>query len=294
MIVILKGGRSAEREVSLLTAKSIAESLSRQKISFQEIDAADNDWLEKVKRLKPEIVVIALHGTFGEDGGIQDILEKNNIHFTGSNSKSSALAFDKIETKLAVKNGLKILVPRNFSQNKITTYPVVIKPNKQGSSFGISIVHKQSELKPAIALAQKYAENDAIIVEEYIKGTELTCGVIDVFGETIALPLVEIAPKNTFFDYDSKYNTESGCEEICPAHISKKISLEIQEKSKQVHQLLGLKQYSRTDWILRGQEQYFLETNTLPGMTPTSLLPKELAAANIRYDEFINKLVNPT
>ena len=292
MVIILKGGKSAEREVSLLTAKSITDSLSRQNIRFNEIDAADSGWFEKVKKLRPEIVVIALHGTFGEDGDIQNILEKNNIPFTGSGSKSCNLAFDKIEAKGSINKQLEILVPKNFPTSSISSFPVVIKPNQQGSSFGVSIVRTRAELKPALTLAKKYAGNGSVMVEEYIEGKELTCGVIDVFGEVTALPIVEITPKSDFFDFRQKYDAESGCREICPARIKAEYTQEIQQKSKQIHQLLGLKQYSRIDWILRGDGLYFLEANSLPGMTPTSLLPKELAAEGISYDVFIAQLIN--
>lgn len=292
MIVILEGGNSAEREVSLLTARSVAESLKRQQINFKKIGAAKSNWLEDVKKLRPEIVVIALHGTFGEDGGIQDILEKNNIPFTGSGSKSSSLAFDKIATKKFISSHSEISTPKSLPINNITTFPVVIKPNQQGSSFGVSIVRTEAELKPALAQAKKYAGNDSIMAEEYIKGVELTCGVIDIFGKIQALPIVEIVPKNDFFDFRSKYDSESGCEEVCPARIEVERAVEIQQKSKQIHQLLELKQYSRMDWILRNDELYFLEANSLPGMTPTSLLPKELDARGIRYDDFISGLIN--
>jgi D-alanine-D-alanine ligase len=292
MIAILKGGNSAERKVSLLTAKSVAESLVRQKITYKEVDAANKYWLKKVKELSPEMVVNTLHGTFGEDGEIQSILEKNSIPFTGSGAKASALTFNKIKTKRTVANKLKIRVPRNFSWSDILPFPIVVKPNQQGSSFGVSIVRKASELKSAITSAQEYSGKDLIILEEYIEGKELTCGIIDVFGKIAALPLIEIVPQNEFFDYQSKYSTESGCEEICPARIPDKIALEVQEKSRQIHQLLGLKQYSRMDWILRDDELYFLEANSLPGMTPTSLLPKELTARGIGYDNFIRALIH--
>jgi len=292
MIAILKGGRSAERDVSLLTAKSITESLDRQNISYKEFDAADDDWLKKIKELRPKVVINALHGTFGEDGEIQSILEESGIPFTGSGSKASTLTFNKIKSKEVVVNKLNILVPKSFSESEDLSFPIVVKPSQQGSSFGVTIVRDATELKEAINFAKKYSDNDSIIFEEYIDGTELTCGVIDIFDKVTALPLVEIIPKNEFFDYQSKYNNESGCEEICPARVPDEIAIRVQEYSRQIHQLLGLRQYSRTDWMVKNDELYFLETNSLPGMTPTSLLPKELTARGIPYDKFIGALIS--
>lgn len=292
MIVILKGGNSAEREVSLLTAKSIADSLNRQTISYIEVDAKDSDWLEQVKSTQPTKVVIALHGTFGEDGTIQKILQDNNIAFTGSNAESAGLTFDKNRAKRLVADKLRILTPKNLSMNNISNFPVVIKPNEQGSSFGVSIVKSSDELHKAVNLAEKYSEGETILCEEYIHGRELTCGVIDLFGSVQALPVVEIIPTHDFFDYDSKYTTESGCNEVCPAKIDASISKDIQEKSVLIHKLLGSSQYSRIDWILKDEGAYFLESNSLPGMTPTSLLPKELIAQDIQYDDFIKQLIS--
>lgn len=291
MIIVLKGGDSAEREVSLLTAKSIVNSLNRLGVKYLEIDASDRHWLEHVKAAEPKLVIIALHGTFGEDGAVQTILEQNNIPFTGSGSKASKTAFNKIETKDLVANKLNIDVPKTYRSNEVPKFPVVIKPNQQGSSFGVSIANNDLGLTSALVSAKKYCEKNSIIIEEYIKGVELTCAVTDVFGVLKPLPSVEIIPKSSFFDYYSKYESDSGCLEICPARIPKVLANEIAEKSMQVHRLLKLRQYSRSDWIYRDGRLFFLEVNTLPGMTPTSLLPKELKAAGIDYDEFIEALV---
>ncbi len=290
MIVILAGGTSAEREVSLSTAQSIARSLERQNTQFTQIDTRDEGWLEHVKTLKPRAAIIALHGPYGEDGTVQKILEDNGILYTGSVPKVAALAIDKIRTKEVVRKKFQIAMAKNFTEEDIV-YPVVVKPNKQGSSYGVSIVRSNSELSPAIELAKKYDEDGHFLIEEYIKGVELTCGVIDVFGEVTALPLVEIIPRGEFFDFKAKYDTESGCQEICPARIENNLAKEIQSKSVLLYKEFGIGQYCRIDWILRDGQIHFLEINTLPGMTPTSLINKELAAAGIKYDSFIKNLL---
>lgn len=290
MLVILAGGPSAEREVSFATAKTIQDSLQRQGVKFVVIDPAKPTWLEELVAAKPEKVVLALHGTFGEDGKVQHILQENNLPHTGSGATVSALAFDKLRTKDLVAS-LGVAVPKTLSANDSLNFPVVVKPNKQGSSYGVSIVSKASELSVALELAQKYDEDSKFIIEELIPGTELTCGVIDVFGSLQALPLVEIVPKASFFDYQAKYSNESGCEEICPARIEAKLTEEIQEKSVSIYKKMGARSYGRLDWILRDGQPYFLEINTLPGMTPTSLINKELSAAGINFDDFIRNLL---
>ncbi|MDP3993092.1 MAG: D-alanine--D-alanine ligase [bacterium] len=290
MIVILAGGTSAEREVSLATAQSVAESLARQNTQFTQIDTRDEGWLERVKTLKPRAAIIALHGPYGEDGTVQKILEDNGIPYTGSAPKVSALVIDKIRTKEIVRKKFRVATAKDFTEECVV-YPVVVKPNKQGSSYGVSIVKSNSELSPAIKLAKKYDEDGHFLIEEYVKGVELTCGVIDVFGKVTALPLVEIIPNGEFFDFQAKYDTESGCQEICPARIENNLTKEIQEKSVLLSKDFGIRQYCRIDWILRSGQIHFLEINTLPGMTPTSLINKELTAASINYDEFIKKLL---
>lgn len=290
MVVLLHGGTSAEREVSLLTSASIAASLDSQKIPFIKVDPKDSDWLSQIKSCQPDIVIIALHGPFGEDGQIQKILEDNKIKYTGSNSFTSALSINKNLTKQKISSQLGVKVPPNYEQ-KSAKFPVVVKPNKQGSSFGISIIDRPDDLPEAIKLASKYDDNGEYIIEKLIVGRELTCAVVDVFNKVEPLPLVEIIPTRSFFDYDSKYSTESGCLEICPAVVSPEITMDIQQKSVQIFKQLKIKQYCRIDWILQGNVPYFIEINTLPGMTPTSLINKELAAADYSFDYFISRLI---
>ncbi len=236
------------------------------------------------------MVILALHGTFGEDGTIQRVLEEAKIPFTGSGSACAQITFDKIATKEHVQ-GLGVLTPgwqRAGTEVLKVTPPVVVKPAREGSSYGISIVWQPHDLEPAIRVAQKYDE--AVLVEEYIAGTEVTCGVIDLFGQVEALPLVEIRPETEFFDFQAKYDARY-CHEICPAEIDTRLTQLIQEQSVAIFKALNCRQYARLDWIISGDKPYLLEVNTLPGMTKTSLITKELAAANIDFDTFIAKVL---
>ncbi len=294
-VVVVFGGKSSEKEVSSWTAKSFIEALKRLSLKYSLIDLNDKRWLEKVKQINPSVAILAVHGAFGEDGQLQKILENNHINYTGSNSSSSALAWDKLRAQECVSNE-GIAVPQTIVINKKKhlsklpfDFPVIVKPNMEGSSFGITIVENHEKLKTAIALAMKY--DSKVLVQEYIKGREITCGVIDVYGKVRSLPIVEIRPKTHFFDFKAKYDANF-CEEIVPAPISREITRQIQEISVKIFQLFKCRDYVRIDFIIKDDQPYFLEVNTLPGCTKTSLLPKALAAAGIEFDKFIKQLLN--
>lgn len=294
MIVLLQGGTSSEREVSLKTAASVATCLNALGIAYQAIDPQSPDWLEKIEQLKPEVVFIALHGQFGEDGEAQALLEGRGIKHTGSNAAVSALAFNKISTIKALKE-LSLTQPQSefFEKGEqIVTpnlpFPLVVKPASEGSSYGVSICNQPADFSQAVTEAFKY--DHQIMVQEYIQGVEVTCGVINTFGALQALPIVEILPKTAFFDYEAKYNAAS-CQEICPARLKPELTAQIQNQSLEIFQTLKLGQYARIDWIVKDQKPYFLEVNTIPGMTQTSLIVKELAAAGITLEKFVNSLL---
>lgn len=295
MIVILKGGISAEREVSLWTAKTVADALRRLERGFIEIDAAAPDWLDQVCAAQPNMVLIALHGPFGEDGQVQQALDDAGIRYTGSGPAASAFAMNKDLTKQrAAEAGIAIpesqLVRRGESAVWTGAYPVMVKPNGDGSSFGITRVTAPADLDAALADAFRYGSE--VLVEEYVAGTEVSCGVIETSSGLSALPLVEIRPRDAFFTFEAKY--EPGrTEEICPAPLPVDVTALVQEQSLQLFSLLGLRHYARADWIIRTDTPYFLEFNTLPGMTKTSLLNKELAAAGIPFHRFIAGLLEP-
>lgn len=292
LVAVLAGGPSNERQVSLWTAETITDSLTRQKIPHQVVDPRSPDWLDHLIALKPTVALLALHGTFGEDGAIQQILERQAIPFTGSGSAASRLAFDKVQTKQRVEE-LGFATPQwqivqDASQLTIPP-PVVIKPTQEGSSYGITIAWKSHDIDPAVTVARKYSST--VLAEKYISGTEVTCGVLDLFGQAEALPLVEIRPETEFFDFKAKYDARF-CHEICPAEISDVLTAVVQQQSVEIFRSLGCRQYARLDWIIANSTPYFLEVNTLPGMTKTSLINKELTAAGIDFDRFIRALID--
>lgn len=274
-VAVLMGGESSEREVSLMTGKEMILQLDKEKYEVIEVELPRD--LNKINR-NIDVVLLALHGKGGEDGVIQGYLETLGIKYTGSGVLASAVGMDKRIFR-AVMEANKILMPK-----LVTRAPAVVKPVNGGSSLGVSIAKNGEELERAIREAKKY--DDQVLVEEYIKGRELTCGVLA--GK--ALPVIEIKPKNEFFDYESKY-TESGAEEVCPAKISESLRQRVQKISEKVFELIGAKGYGRVDLIVRKNKIYVLEINTLPGMTALSLLPKEAAAIGISYSELLDRII---
>ncbi|QQG41169.1 MAG: D-alanine--D-alanine ligase [Candidatus Woesebacteria bacterium] len=245
-----------------------------------------------------DVVFIAMHGKHGEDGNVQGMLELTGIPYTGSGVLASAIGMDKeIFRKLLVPQNLKI--PKfvtlhanekypNFKK-KLGSFPYFVKPVNGGSSVGASLARNQKELDESIKLAFNY--DDRVLVDEYIRGLEVTCAVIGN-DNPIALPVVEIRPlKGEFFDYESKY-TESGSEEIVPARISKGISEKIKKMAIDVYKAIGCKGFGRVDFILKNNKYpVVLEINTIPGMTPTSLLPKAAKAEGISYSQLVDKII---
>lgn len=274
-VAVLMGGESSEREVSLMTGKEMILHLNKEKYEVVEVELPRD--LNKINR-SIEVALLALHGKGGEDGVIQGYLETLGIKYTGSGVLASAVGMDKRIFR-TVMEANKILMPK-----LVTRAPAVVKPVNGGSSLGVSIAKNEEELEGAIKEARKY--DDQVLVEEYIKGRELTCGVLA--GK--ALPVVEIKPKNEFFDYESKY-TESGAEDVCPAKISESLRQRVQKISEKVFELIGSKGYGRVDLIVRKNKIYVLEINTLPGMTALSLLPKEAAAIGISYSELLDRII---
>jgi len=268
------GGTSSEREVSLMSGREVSRNLDKNKYEVVEIVVPEE--LKKVKEVG--VALIALHGKGGEDGVIQGYLESIGIKYTGSGVLASAIGMDKkIFRDLMGAN--KILMPK-----LVTKPPLVVKPANGGSSVGVSIVKRDEELESAISKAKKY--DSEIIIEEYLRGTEVSCGVLG----GVVLPVVEIVPKNEFFDYESKY-TDSGAREICPARISKRMSERVQKLTLKVFKAIKGRGYARVDFIIKNNRAYLLEINTLPGLTPISLLPKEAEAAGINYSQLLDRII---
>ncbi len=260
-------------------------------VSYQEIAGANK------LAAGVDVAFIAMHGPYGEDGTIQGLLELAGIYYTGSKVLASALGMDKIKFRevlqgkglpipkyLVVKKGEKIKPIKGFGP------PYFVKPYNQGSSVGASLVKKKSELTKALRLAYRYS--DIALVDEYLKGKELTVGVIGN-EKPIALPVIEIKPlKGEFFDYESKY-TESGAEEIVPADLPKRVTKKVQDLAIEVYKAIGARGFSRVDFILKDNKYpYILEINTIPGLTPMSLLPKAAKAAGISYSNLLEKIIN--
>ena len=289
-VAVILGGTSFERDVSLKTGKAVVEACRVNNYDVEAVIINDNHkkFLPILK--EADIVFNALHGTLGEDGTIQKWLEENNIKFTGSDSIASSLCMNKIECKKILKKN-KFLTPKwvEFREGlEITdiSFPCIVKPNAQGSTFGLSYVEKTKDLMHAIMNSQKF--DKSILIEEYIAGKEITVGII----QESPMPIVEILPKNKIYDYKCKY-TAGMSEYNCPAHIKKSLSEKIMSDSVKIFKLLGCKGYGRIDFIIdKNENYYFLEINTLPGMTSTSLLPLAAKAQGISFSELVKKIVS--
>ena len=293
-IGVLMGGLSREREISLKTGKAIMKALTTKGYDVCAIDVGD-DIVEVLVRKKIDCAFLALHGRFGEDGTMQGVLELMRIPYTGSGVLASALAIHKIVSK------------RLFLQQKIPTpafdvirreeiekqrlggnslpLPLVIKPAREGSTIGVSIVRKEEELGPALGEAAKYDEE--ILVEEFVRGKEITVGIL----EDIPLPVIEIVPKSGFYDYHSKY-TKGETEYIIPARIPREKYLYAQGISLKAFRILGCCGCARVDLMTDDEGNPFvIDVNTMPGMTETSLLPKAASYAGIAFEDLVERIL---
>ncbi|KKT80894.1 MAG: hypothetical protein A3B99_03825 [Candidatus Yanofskybacteria bacterium RIFCSPHIGHO2_02_FULL_44_12b] len=314
-IGVLMGGPSSEHEVSLATGKNIIGNLDSTKYQPVAIKISKKgQWslggqiVDMPAALKSvDIVFNALHGTFGEDGRVQALMEYYNTPYTGSGITASALAMDKLRSReifklagfcvpktLKLKRGENYEARLNLFVNKVVKFPVVVKPCSNGSSVGVKIVDSPADLEPAIQ--EGFKLDKKVLVEEYIKGRELTCGVLDNFNNqpVAALPVTEITPVNghRFFNYDSKYK-DGQAKEITPAFVDSVIYSKAQEIALTAHQILGCRGYSRTDmiWTPGNNDVYILEVNTLPGLTPNSLLPKAAQSSGLSLARLLDAII---
>lgn len=290
-IAVLKGGPGSERQVSLATGAGVAKALRSLGAEVMEVDVAD----EKFQLPNDtELAFIALHGTFGEDGQVQQILEDRGVSYTGEGVAESALAFDKIPSKRKFSDH-GILTPRweviQAGEAPNLPLPLVIKAPRQGSTVGVYIVKEKNALAPALIEAAQYDRE--FLIEEFIPGRELTVGIL---GD-LALPVLEIIPKSGFYDFNNKYpflNPQGGggAEHVCPAEIAGELTSKIQDLALLACNSLGLKVYSRVDVILSPQnEPFVLEVNTIPGMTEASLLPEAAGVAGIGYAQLCAQII---
>ncbi|MEN9524098.1 MAG: hypothetical protein RL536_167 [Candidatus Parcubacteria bacterium] len=313
---VLRGGPSNEYEVSLNSGATVLSALrtnfADQYLARDIFIDREGNWHVDGLAVQPsdmsskiDVAFNALHGTYGEDGKVQALLEAHGIPFTGSGSLGSAVGMNKILSKKIFKeHGIKSGTwkevtsdsvrrdSKGVAQEIFTTFifPAVVKPNSSGSSVGVSIVRSFDELISALNLA---AEHDSVIlIEEFIPGVEATCGVIEGFRDhgLYALPPVEIRPHNGFFDYAAKYQGKS--DEIVPATFSESVKKTLEELSCKIHRALGLRHYSRSDFIIHPRRGvYVLEVNTLPGLTGESLVPKSLRAVGSDVHELVGHLI---
>ncbi|MBT8358633.1 MAG: D-alanine--D-alanine ligase [Desulfobacterales bacterium] len=298
-VALLSGGISSEREVSLNSGKQVFQALDKEKYKVIRYDPKTDIERLVTDAAKIDVALIILHGLYGEDGTVQGLLDLLNIPYQGSGVLGSAIAMNKVISKqLYQKHGIKIpgyrIAKKGESINLALCLdqiglPMVIKPAEGGSSVGMSIVKTENALENALKKAFSYDET--VLLESYIKGIEITGGVIGN-KELQALPLIEIIPdeKHDFFDYEAKY-TAGITREICPARIDDSLTAQAQTYAKMAHQALSCKGYSRTDMIIKDNGIYVLETNTIPGMTPTSLLPRAAEAAGLNFSQLLDRLI---
>ena len=300
---ILGGGPSSEHVVSLATARNVHRAIDHAKFTPTLLTFTKNRELfaRKKKLVFPsdlkqfDIIFNALHGTFGEDGQIQKILDRLRIPYTGSGAKASTIGIDKWQSRVRfMRAGLKVphamLLKKMSRSSAYFSFPFVLKPRNGGSSVGVSIVSTQNEFSRHLA---KILKTDDALIEEYVRGREFTCGVIEKNKKLIALPVIEIRPKPkyAFFDYEAKYKSGAS-EELVPAPIPRALARRVQDAAIRAHHAVGARVYSRSDFIARNGDLYILEINTLPGLTVNSLLPKAAHAARISFQKLITFIID--
>lgn len=288
--MVVYGGSSAEREVSILSANAVQQAMERLKIPSAKIDIFDLLAREKSLELfcaehRPDVAFLAVHGTHAEDGAIQGLLEMLGVAYTGSGQRACTLAMDKQLAKLIVsKEGVNVpwalMIRRGEPVPGEVEFPLIVKPNSEGSSIGVSRVYDRSEL--ATALDRLWETYEEVLVERLLVGTEIS---VPVLGSR-ALPAVELVPASGIYDFAAKY-TPGATEEIVPARLPEEVLLRAQEVALTSHRALGCRGATRTDMIVVDGTPWFLELNTLPGLTPTSILPRSAQAAGISFEELV-------
>lgn len=301
-VLVLMGGTSAEREVSLRSGSNAAAALQEKGYQVETLDLGNGN-IDQIKQSAPDVVFIALHGQNGEDGTVQGYLELLGIPYTGSGVATSAICMDKILTKkLLGYDGLPtadyVVIEKNgFCESGLRVdslmdnfgLPLVIKAATQGSSIGTYIVRSREEVLPAILEAFEF--DNQVLVEKFIAGVLLTVSILGN-NDPLVLPIIEIVAQNEFYDYESKY-TPGMSDHIIPARISAEVAQRVNQISEQAYRLMGCRGFARVDVMVDQQGQpYILELNTIPGLTETSLVPDAARAVGIDYPELIERLVN--
>jgi D-alanine-D-alanine ligase len=320
-VAVLMGGMSSEHEVSLNSGRGVVAALAAEGFEALPVTITQEDgmWIfpdedpvfpeEAIGRLKdiePECVFIALHGKYGEDGRIQGMLDLIDLPYTTSGCAASAICMDKIRSKVLVQSeDIRVAGHIGFGpdtwmrdQDAVLAvidedlgWPCVVKPPCEGSSFGITIAQDKSQFIAGVE--EVLMESDTVMIEEFIKGREVTCAVLDDEGpgNIRALPVTEIKPKRgAFFDYEAKY-TPGAAEEITPAELDEELTAQVQDMAVRAHLILGCGIWSRSDFIIDDSGACWIEINTVPGLTGTSLYPQACAAAGISYGEMVSRFV---
>lgn len=318
-VMVLMGGDSTEREVSLSSGRRVADGLRSAGYRVIEMDVVFNpslakqrgleptasraiglaDLVQRLKEHEPDVVFIVLHGAPGEDGRVQAVLDLMGIPYTGSGVLASALALDKVMTKRVLKaSGVPVapdvvcycgesLETVMWKVSESLGYPVIVKPNTQGSTIGVHRVYRESDLAEALDDAFHYDE--CVLIEPLLSGVELTVPVVGNW-RAVALPMIEIVPAGGFYDYEAKY-TPGATEEIIPARVPDEIHQQCAHYALLSHRALGCRGMSRTDFIWARDQLVVLEVNTIPGMTPTSLLPRSAEAYGWSFERLVENIV---
>ncbi|MCD4834278.1 MAG: D-alanine--D-alanine ligase [Bacteroidales bacterium] len=316
-IAVVAGGNSSEYVISINSANQIAKVLDKEKYKVYTVNVKGTEWIVKSEEFCDVIVnkddfsfslnnqkttfdcaLILIHGTPGEDGKLQGYFDTLNIPYTSANTLASAITFNKVFSKNYLK-AFDISLAKFVSIRKgdiidanqiinITGLPCFVKPNCGGSSFGISKVKEKEKLLNAIEEAFK--EDHEVIIEEFLEGRELTCGLVKTKKDTFIFPPTEIVSKNEFFDYEAKY-TEGMADEITPAPISEKLTKEVQNLSSQIYDIFQLSGIVRVDYIYSKNKLYFMEVNTVPGMSAASLVPKQIEAAGMNLKDVFTLII---
>jgi len=316
-IAILAGGDSAEYEISLGSARQISNILDRTKYnpftillknadwhlvhdSYEPVHVDKNDFglLLNGEKIHFDCSLIAIHGKPGEDGKLQAYFDMLDIPYTTCGVHSSSLTFNKFSCNtylrgFEVLSAKSVLVKKNekYDLKEITDkvgLPCFVKPNEGGSSCGVSKVSKPDDLESAVIRA--FEEDNQVIIEQFVKGTEVTCGLLKTREKEIILPLTEIVSKNEFFDFEAKYSP-SRSEEITPARVSKDIEKKCKQLSSRIYDLLNCRGVVRIDYILSGNQLFFLEINTVPGMSENSIIPKMVSAYGMSLTDFFTLII---
>lgn len=297
-IAVLCGGMSSEAEVSRRSGKGCFDALQRLGFKNAELVEVDENISENLKKGHYDYAFNALHGKYGEDGCVQGILEILHIPYTGCGVMASSMCMNKEYTKRILSTCPDIPMAKSafvrkgddvLEKTKDLTYPLFTKPVCEGSSFGMTKVDRKEDLKAAYEVALKY--NDDVLVEEFIDGFFVTVGVLEKDGKAFATEILEIRPKNEWYDFEAKYS-QGMSEFICPANLSKEVTERVKEVAVKAFETAGCRSVSRIDFMMKDEVPYLLEINTSPGMTTVSDLPAQAKAMGIDYDHLVLTILN--